>query len=809
MKIFSLIYILAFLSLGLSAQNHSIAGTVVDEKGLEVSYANIILYSQADNSTHRIGVSDMEGNFNFREISSGSYSVDISFIGMESKKVGVEISNEDIDLGKIKMELSGIQLQTTVITARRPLVEVKSDKTILNVEGTINSAGDNALGLLRKAPGVLVDNTNNISVMGRSGVIVYINGKRLPLSGDDLTAYLESLNSEQIDRVEIISNPGARYEAQGNAGIIDIRLKRNDNFGTNGNLAAAYSQGRYNRYNVNTSLNNRTEKMNVFGSGGLNIFNGFWDMISRNTQNNVFTDGINNSVFGRNGYNVRAGMDYFIDNRSTVGILYTGSSRDSEGNSMNRIEISSLQQINSIDSILVARNRNERTSGENTFNINYSFNGDISKLNIDLDYGRFRNDGFAVQPNTYYDPSETNVLSSVDSEYETPVKIDIYTLKVDHEQDIAGGKLGLGTKISKVNSDNTYMFYNIAEGQKDFITSRSNRFAYDENVYAAYANYSRKLNGKINLNGGLRYEYTDATGDLTAFETSLNEEPVKQGYSQWFPSLGLSYSIRMGNTINLNYSRRLNRPNYNVLNPFREQLSELSFSKGNPFLTPEILNNYELSYTHAFRYNFKLSYSRTIDQITRLIGPDGIDPRASYITWENLATREVLAFNLALPFQITKWWNAFMNASVSHINNQADFGNGAVIDLQAWSYSLFTQQTFTLPYKLTGELGGWYSGPGIWGGVFRYEPSWSMNIGIQRKFLNDKINVKLSAEDLFFTSGWKGYSEFNGLNGYGQGSWDSRRVSLSASWNFGNNKVKSRARKAGMESESKRVSFED
>ncbi|MDV7392880.1 TonB-dependent receptor, partial [Arthrospira platensis SPKY1] len=133
-------------------------------------------------------------------------------------------------------------------------------------------------------------------------------------------------------------------------------------------------------------------------------------------------------------------------------------------------------------------------------------------------------------------------------------------------------------------------------------------------VYAAYASFNRKLNEKININGGLRYEYTNSAGDLSVFESSLNEEPVKQRYSQWFPSMGLSYSIRMGNTINLNYSRRLNRPNYNVLNPFREQQSELSFSRGNPFLKPEILNNYEISYTHAFRYNFKLSYSKTIDQ---------------------------------------------------------------------------------------------------------------------------------------------------------------------------------------------------
>ncbi|MDO8970112.1 MAG: outer membrane beta-barrel family protein, partial [Saprospiraceae bacterium] len=244
---------------------------------------------------------------------------------------------------------------------------------------------------------------------------------------------------------------------------------------------------------------------------------------------------------------------------------------------------------------------------------------------------------------------------------------------------------------------------------------------------------------------------------------------------------------------------------YNVLNPFNNQISQLSYEKGNPFLRPEIVNNLELGYTLAYRYNFKLAYSRTTDQITRLIAPDTEDPRAGFITWANLADQTVLSLSVSAPVQITKWWNAYFNASGSHLDNQADYGNGAVVDVQAFNYVIFQQHTFDLPLELKAEVSGYYSGPGVWGGVFLYESNWGLNLGLQRKFLQERLNVRLSAEDLFYENGWDGYSDFNGLLSYGGGRWDSRRISLSLGYRFGNDNVKSRKRKTGIEAEAGRV----
>jgi hypothetical protein len=321
-------------------------------------------------------------------------------------------------------------------------------------------------------------------------------------------------------------------------------------------------------------------------------------------------------------------------------------------------------------------------------------------------------------------------------------------------------------------------------------------------------NYARPLGKKWQFSAGLRAELTDAMGNLKAFLPELEEPPVLFNYLSWFPSAGLTWELSEQHSLAFNGGRRINRPDYNVLNPFNNQMSQLSYEKGNPFLRPEIVNNLELGYTLAHRYNLKLAYSKTTDQITRLIAPDEVDPRAGFITWDNLASQTILSVNVSAPVQIAKWWNAYFNGSASHINNQADYGDGGIVDVQAFSYTLFQQHTFDLPWALKGEISGYYSGPGVWGGVFLFESNWGLNLGLQRKFLRDRLNVRLAADDIFYETGWDGYSDFNGLYSAGGGRWDSRRVSLSLGYRFGNDNVKSRRRSTGLEAEAGRVGGE-
>lgn len=808
MKQTVLVLLFAALALGIAAQTASISGKITDDTDAVVPFANVVLYRLADNSLVKVETTDDSGVFKFHQLAADNYRLEATFVGFaDLGRSDIELkAGQNLELGTLSFAAQAVELETATVKAQRVLVEVKPDRTVFNVEGTINSAGGDGMSLLRKAPGVTVDNNDNINVLGRTGVLLYVDGKRLPLTGQDLTNYLQNLSAEQVDRIDIITNPGAKYEAEGNAGIIDIRLKRDKSMGANGSVSLSSSQGRYHRSSLNASGNYRNKGLSLFATAGATTGEVFNKMIFRSFQNGLLINESNNIVNSWQNYNVRLGADLFLGKHHTVGALVTARTLDGERRLNNRMGIASQASPEVTDSVLIANNFADNRVRQNTYNLNYRFdNGKGQTLNIDADYGRYRTESERIQPNLYYDANEQVVLTEIINFFDTPTEIDISTLKLDYNTNILGGKLGLGGKLSQVVTDNNFLFYDVINDFNEFNDFRSNRFEYDERVYAGYLSFDRALGKKLNFTLGLRAEQTDATGDLQAYRTELKEPPVELNYLNWFPNAGLTWQAGEQHTLNLAYGRRINRPDYNVLNPFNNQLSQLSYEKGNPFLRPEIVNNLELGYTLAYRYNFKLAYSRTTDQITRLIAPDDVDPRASFITWENLAEQKVFSLNISAPVQVRKGWNAYFNLSGSHLDNQADYGNGAIVDVQAWTYNIYQQHTLDLPAGFKGEVSGWYSGPGVWGGVFRYESSWSLNLGLQRKFLNDRINAKLTVNDLFFESGWDGYSEFNGLYSVGFGRFDSRRVALSLSYNFGNENVKSRKRKTGLEEESNRI----
>jgi len=749
--------------------------------------------------------SNEDGLFTFNNIDYGRYFMKISYVGFHDFIINeVNVDKPQINLGRLTLAESAKELQEVVVSAQRRIVEVYSDRMVFNVQGTINSAGDNGLDLLRKAPGVLLDNNDNISVLGRSGVMVYVDGKRLPLSGEELANYLQNLVSEQIDRIDIISNPGSKYEAQGNAGIIDIKLKKDKNLGGNGNLALTASKGIQPRANVSANGNFRNKIFNSFGSLGYNYTRSFMNMDYDSYQNDYFITERNRINTKLNSVNYRAGIDFFVSKYATLGVLVTGNKGNSSRDEKSLMSLYTRTNPDKLDSTLIATNISDRNFDQHTYNINYALSKNQSTLNIDADFGRYLNKQEYYQPNNYFDPSGEVLLNSVINAMNTPSDIKIISFKTDYEKPMLFGKLGLGVKVSKVISDNTFLYYDVVDGVSNQNNSRSNKFKYDENVYAGYLNYNAKLGEKWGISTGVRLEQTETKGDLTAFDPSLQQPAVNSNYLSVFPSLGFSYQMSPINNFNFNAGRRINRPDYNVLNPFKMQVSELSFRKGNPFLKPEIVNNAELGYTLMNKYNFKVSYSRTKDQITRLIGPDDVNPKASYISWDNLAHQDVWSANASLPIDINKWWNLFANLSCNYLDNQADYGNGAIVDVQAFSYNFYAQNTFQLGKGFKGEISGNYSGPGVWGGVFKYDASYGITVGIQKKFF-DNLNVKLNMSDITNQLYWSGISNFNGLVSSGSGRWDSRRVALSINYDFGNSQIKSRKRNTGLESEARRV----
>jgi len=808
-ELYPLIRSLLFFLLPLfSFAQNSITGTLLDPGNEPVGFATVALYSNADSTLAKAETTRDDGSFKLQNLPDGDYYLLARFLGFQDLRLDeISLTNgTEKKLENLVFASGAFELDEAVVVTKRNLVDVKADRTTFNVQGTVNAAGGNGMELLRKAPGVVIDNQQNVTVLGRSGVLLYVDGKRIPLAGDDLTAYLESLTADQIDRIDIITSPGAKYEAEGNAGVIDIRLKRDKNHGGNGTVSLNHGDGRDARTTLSTSGNYRNKKFNLFGSASGYLGASTMLMKFQNNQfgNQMFEDHITRDA--AKSINLRIGADYFLNENHTIGFLATDFTAQRDGTHKTNTDIRLAVQPNLTESILVSDFISDFSQRNSTYNVNYVWNKKESQFNFDLDYGRYRNDKDSDQPNSYIDPDTEEVLTVANRAFESPIDIDIYSVKADYEFGALGGKLGFGSKLSRVETKNTFLFFDLPAGDRIQNDARSNLFDYQENVYAAYINYSSKLSKKVNINAGLRVEQTDAIGELTAFLEELQQPPVDLDYTSYFPSLGISYQHAPMHAFALNYGKRINRPDYNVLNPFVIQSSELSFNKGNPFLNPEIVNNVSLNYTLAYRFNFSLSYSRTANKITRLLGPDDQDDRASFISWDNLATENIFGFNASLPFDVTKFWSAFINLNLSRKDNQATYEDGSTIDLQAWEYGFYQQHSFKLPKGFTAEVSGWYSGPGIWGGVFLFESQYSLDLGLQKKFFNDQLNVKVTYSDLFEQAYWSGVSNFAGLESIGEGRWDSQRWNINLTYNFGNRNVKSRKRSTGLEAESKRVS---
>ena len=804
----TLVRLLLFLFCGYAmAQSAFVSGYLQDEKQLPVSFANVILYSKADSSVVKAGTTSEIGFYQLNGVPEGFYFIEFSSLGYDNLKVyDIKLlADQELGLGTNILKPSLETLNEVTITVSRPIISVKPDRTIFNVEGTMNSTGFDVISLLRKAPAVTVDNDNNISILGRTGVLVYIDGKRLPLTGDDLSNYLQNISSEQIDRLNIITNPDVSFDAEGNAGIIDIRLKKDKNLGINGMLKTTYSQGQYASYNASGSGNYRNKKLNVFTTVGISENNGFNESSFDNYQNGLRLLETNNFKTNSQDFNFRLGMDFFLATHHTLGMLINGNNATSDRNLTSKIQISNQNTPNRIDSLLVVNGTSNAKTSRQTYNLNYLYENENGRsLNIDIDYGKYNNESKRFQPNQYFD-DESELLSEQISRIDAPIEIEIYTFKIDFQHKLWGGMLGIGSKTSKISTDNTYLFFDYTSDAFKQNNNRSRLFDYTENVFANYLNYSKGISDKWYLSLGLRSEKTSVNGDLQAFVPELDEPPVKLDYLNWFPSLGLTWQANEKNNFSFNYGRRINRPNYFILNPFIDQITELSFEKGNPFLRPEIANNFEIGYSRASNYNFNIFYNRTKDKITRLVGPDENDSRATFSTFENLGSQTVFGFNSNITLAVNNWLKTYFNFSGSYIDNQANFDHDAIIDLQVFSYKIYSQNSVKLGNGFYAEISGYYNGPNIFGGNFKMKPNWSMDLGLQRKFLNEDLNVRLVATDIFYQSRFEGVAEFGGLTYFGSGQRDSRRLSINLAYSFGNQSLKLRNRNQGLEKEQKRV----
>lgn len=785
--------------------NAQISGFVYAPDKQPAVFSTIVLLNQ-DSLIVKGTLSSYDGSFMIDRIAPGNYFVQVrnlEFANYLSKQIRIS-QNEHMQLESIYLSPSSNQLTEVVVSAKKALVEVHADKMVFNVSSSINASGSSGLELLGKSPGVIVDMDNNIILQGKSGVQVFVNGRPTRLSGNDLTNFLESLRSENIESIEIITNPSSKHDAEGTAGIINIVLKKNVNLGFNGNINGSYTQGIYNRVNTGVSLSYSSEKVSFFSN--INVLDNTWmdNFRETNFQNGYMlekrSDGLNN----RKGYNLSAGMDYTIDARQSLSIdgrAFFNNRNDKLQSTTGIYNASDL----AVSEILKAQALDKNPTENYNLNLNYRYLiNQRTNLSADLSYGSFLSDKNTKQPNEYFSAAGNTILRVINKEFDANTKIDLWSAKIDFEKKLDMITITTGAKYSFITTGNQLDFFNIENGIPIPDINRSNDFTYIEKVAAVYAMLNIKPTGNITINAGLRLENTASVGELES-ELPTQDDRVARSYNDFFPNVGLSWDSRKNSVFSLSYGRRITRPNYQDLNPFESPMSELSAWKGNPFLNPNYITNYQFTYSYKRKLVVSNNYSVTRDFFATIF--EISDEKGNVLIPRNMQKSTNNSLSVSYPLTVTKWWEFSSFATYSYATYKGEHEN-TVIDLEVNQYNFRFQNNLRLPGGLAMELTYNLWSPWIWRGSVKVEGSYSVNVGLRKDFFARKLNVQLTGSDVFRTaSDYYYHSNYGGMAVDGVRIFDNRRFGINVTYNFGNQQAKNRKRsRSAIDEELNRIS---
>lgn len=800
-----ILLLLSAFSTRLFAQK--ISGFVKDEAGQAAAGAVVSLIKQADSTTVKWAIADQLGQYSFFNINAGSYTISATLVGhIPAFTDTISVHGADLTVPDLVIAKLVGKLKTVTVTAQKPLLEIKADKTILNVDGTINAVGTDALELLRKSPGIMVDKDDKISMNGKNGVQVLIDGRSTHLSGDDLGRYLKTIQSSQIESVQLISNPSARYDASGNAGIVNIIIKKNRSFGTNGSVNGGWNIGTNAKYNGGLAINHRNKNLNLFGNYSFNTARNINSMNIYRTIPDTLFDQQGNGNSKNAAHTVKAGVDFFPNKNTTIGAVVTGNFMDMDYNNSSITPIV-YRPANMVNRIQIAGNKMARQNENMTANLNYmhaSGNGKTLSVNADYGFHHLQNDQW--QPNEYYDAGGATKLYSSVIRMNTPSDINIYSLKADYEQNLKKGKLETGGKISYVNTSNELKQYDIIGGENILDKDRSNLFAYKENINALYASYSRPFKGFL-VQAGLRIENTNLEGTSTGLKktgTSYTDydSTFDRHFTDLFPSASVTFNKNPLNQFSITYSRRIDRPSYKDLNPFEFRLDAYTFTRGSIYLRPQYTNSFGI--THSFKYKLttSINFSLVKDMFTAVF--DTTETSKLVITNRNLANQQVVSVNVSYVINY-KSYTGIINMSSNYSHYKAELEE-RTIDLDAITFGVYAQNSLVFAKTFTAQLTGMYNAPAVYMGTYKSNAVWSIDAGLQKKIWNGKATIRTSVSDLFRTLRYTGTTDFAGQQTISASRFESRLFKLGFTYRFGNNQVKpSRQRSTGAEEENKRV----
>ena len=783
-----------------------INGTVLDEQRKPIDYATVGLFKLSDSSLVKTAMTTPEGKFSFPNIVAGSYYIKINMMGYQIYKGKSFVVGETaLTLPDILLKADSKTLNTVSVTAVKPLLERKADKMVMNVENSSVAVGSSALEVLQRAPGVTVDQNDRISMQGKQGVLIMLDGKQTYMSQADVANLLRNMQSSEIETIELITNPSSKYDASGNSGIINIKTKRSKNGGANGSFVAGTAYGKNLRGNTGLNLNYRTKGVNVFGSYNFNkgarsnIIN--IDRVANATSTDPATyfsqKGGDDRDFENN--NFKVGVDFFLNKNNTIGVLANGYLNSGVEKANNHTYIG--KSFTQVDSTLTTTN-NQKSSYRNfSYNLNYKSILDTTgmELSADADYSRYNGRDYAELVNELLFPNGSPVKPIGRLRNNSPSTIDIKAVKVDYTFPInKTTKFEAGIKSSWVETDNDLRAEEFRTNAWQNDTRRSNRFVYDENVNAVYSNFSKQFkNTSVQL--GLRMEQTNSKGNLIT-----TNNVVERSYWDFFPTVYVQQTLSKNHQLGASYGRRIDRPSYDALNPFIYFLDEYTYNQGNPFLKPQYTDNFEMNYTFMQKYFLNVGYSVTNDAITEVILPNE-ERKALFQTNENLQTQTVLSANLTVPVTIKKWWTMSNNLNVFHMAFETPNLNGQALKTGQTSYQFRMQNNFIIMDGLTAELNANYESPLTYGTLDLEERAY-IDFGISKAILKKKGSLKFAVSDVFDTNRTRLKSAYPGLSYNLYQKNETQLFRLNFTYRFGKNEIKpARRRSTGTEAEQGRM----
>ena len=803
-----LIFLLAAIILinTTSKTQSSIRGKVHSSTGKPVAGANVLLLNAKDSVLVKGVISTEDGNYSFTNIVPGSYIIGSSFTGFKQSYTpafSIKTPNDNINLDNIELRKEEVALDNVTVTSKKPLFEQKIDRMVINVASSITSAGSTALDVLERSPGVTVDRQNNaIAINGKNGVVVMINGKisRMPMSA--LVQLLSGMSSDNIEKMEIITTPPANFDAEGNAGYINIVLKSNHNYGTNGSYSATlgYNNGEESLGSFN--INHRKGKLNLYGDYSYSRFHwgqGFSFFHAINNQGKL-TENFSNSdrdalqVY----HDARIGLDYELNKKTIIGgLINTYFSRwTMDANNTGTVYIN--KQPDTLSNVDNHENHNLSSYSINV-NLQHSYNAN-EKITLNVDYLYYRDNNPVSYLNNYYNGSGSFVYAqNVKSSKLTPVNFWVgtadYSKKLSKKTDLEAGIKGT---LSQFN--NEVKIERLVQDIWKTDPALSAIYDLKESIAAAYTSITINLSEKIGIKGGLRYEYTNSNlGSIT------QKNIVDRHYGRLFPSFFFSNSFNENNAVNFSYSRRITRPTFWDLAPFVIFIDPNTFFSGNTALQPAISDGVNASYTYKKKI-MSLAYSYTTDPISNFQPKVDATTNKQTLSAENMENMKTFNISFSLPFTINKWWSMQNNLAGSWQKINA-FYNNAPLAIENKNYNLNSTQTFKLPKDYSLEVSGFYYSGGLFG-FYRMKPFGSLDFGAQKKLKNNKGNLRFGVSNVLNTQKYNlsvDQPQYNlVIKNKFQFAYTNWRLTYTR--NFGNDKVKQkRDRSTGAEEEKSRV----